>query len=216
MRCPHCGGLNPENMTYCIRCGRNFQPVRPSGTRAASPTPPTKPFIPGPTYQPPAPPRTTVQQRPSPQPPQTPHSTIATRNPAQPTSSPDAPEPPVPFPPRTTAQLQALEQGALQYTFISDDESYGKKKIVRIQFRRCAPWQQVATLNKALKEYDSASYNTVIIQGMYNQERNGYAYNNGQLVFDRNVRLGGAIQNRYQFETDDGFSVASLRFVLSE
>jgi hypothetical protein len=129
---------------------------------------------------------------------------------------PPAPEAPAPFPPKTIAQLKELEQGALEYQLLSDNSGYGKKKIIRIQFQRCSHWQQVATLSKALREYDQASYNTVIIQGVYNRERNVYEFNNGQLVFDRNVRLGGATLNRYLIETENGFSSEAIRIVLSE
>jgi coenzyme F420-reducing hydrogenase delta subunit len=114
------------------------------------------------------------------------------------------------------AQLKELEQGALTYTLIDDNVSNGKKRIVRINYRRCAAWQQVATLLKAFKEYDSTKFDTVIIQGSLDNETSTYQYTNGQLVFDRNVRLGSQMLNRYQIETGNGFSNESLRIVLTD
>lgn len=127
------------------------------------------------------------------------------------------PTPPVSFPPKTVQQLQALSKDGLEYKEISQEEAFGKKKLVCIQFRRCTGWQQVATLLKALDAYDNPKkYNTVIIQGVYNQESNIHEYTNGQLIFDRNVRLGSRLQNRYQIETDNGYSTEAQRIVLSE
>jgi hypothetical protein len=130
---------------------------------------------------------------------------------------PSADEPPALFPPKTIAQLQALEVGALEYTLINDEGGYGKKKIVRIAFRRCVPWQQVATLLRAFKEYDGPKWDTVVIQAIHSQEaREIYEYTNGQLIFDRNVRLGSQTMNRFRIETDNGYSTQALRIVLSE
>ena len=245
MRCPYCGGLNPDKADFCTSCGRTFKPVNPPPAPGLYQQPPRQPYPPAqrPVY-PPSPrmnapvqavqPAQPHQQRPpNATPPTVRMATAAAhRPPARKEPPPEtngwrmlspaasaslaAPEPPAPFPPKTIAQLKELEQGALEYQLLSDDGGYGKKKIVRIQFRRCAPWQQIATLSKALREYDQASYNTVIIQGVYNQERNVYEFNNGQLAFDRNVRLGGATLNRYQIETENGFSSDALRIVLSE
>jgi hypothetical protein len=112
--------------------------------------------------------------------------------------------------------LKTLEQGALNYTLVSEEESVGHKKTVRILYQRCIPWQQVATLLKALKEYQSDKFTTIIIQGVYGQENSVYGFTNGQLQFDRNVRLGSQIMNRYQVETGTGFENDSVRIVLSE
>jgi len=114
------------------------------------------------------------------------------------------------------AQLQALEQGALPYTLINDTASYGKKRSVRIIYQRCAPWQQVATLLKAFKEYDEQKFDTIILQGVLDKETDVYQYTNGQLVFDRNVRLGSQTINRYQIETGNGYGSDSVRIVLSD
>jgi len=123
---------------------------------------------------------------------------------------------PGPFPPSTRQQLETLLQGALPYTLVDDTERYGKKKIVRIAYRQCVGWQQVGTLLKALKEYDAPEFDTVVIQGTFEQDKNTYYYTNGQLIFDRNVRLGGLIQLRYQLETGNGLSSDSVRFVIAE
>jgi len=132
------------------------------------------------------------------------------------TATPAAPEPPAPFPPRTIDHLNALEQGALAYSVVEDTESVGRKRIVRILYPRCAPWQQMATLLKALKEQRADKFNTIIVQGSYGQERAVYGFTNGQLQFDRNVRLGSQIMNRYQIETGNGFEADAIRVVLSE
>jgi hypothetical protein len=112
--------------------------------------------------------------------------------------------------------LKALIQGALPYTLVTDAERYGKKKIVRIAYRQCVGWQQVGTLLKALKEYDAPEFDTIIIQGAFEQDKNTYYYTNGQLTFDRHVRLGSLVQDRYQIETGNGLSSDSVRFVISE
>lgn len=113
--------------------------------------------------------------------------------------------------------FKALEQGALAYTIVEDTETVGRKRIVRILYARCAPWQQMATLLKALKEQHVDKFNTTIIQGSYTQERTTvYGFTNGQLQFDRNVRLGSQTMNRYQVETGNGFEADSIRIVLSE
>jgi hypothetical protein len=130
------------------------------------------------------------------------------------------PDPPAPFPPRTIADLQALEQGAVPYTVVNDTVEVGHKKIVRIAYIKCAPWQQVATLLKASKEEIlSAAKNdieTIIIQGVLPQDTGVYSFTNGQLRFDRNVRLGSLTTNRYQVETGNGYESDSVRIVLTE
>ena len=92
----------------------------------------------------------------------------------------------------------------------------GRKKIVRILYPRCHPWQQMATLYKALKEQRSDKFATMLIQGLYTQENNMYGFTNGQLQFDSNVRLGSQTMNRYQIETGNGFEADAIRVVLSE
>jgi hypothetical protein len=240
MRCPHCGGLNPDDLHYCIRCGRNFAPKQ-SAQFSAAPTnqPPSG-------YPPPQnpqrsvyPPTQNTQYQPQPQPqpqvrPVAPQArpTVAAKPPQRPGRPapriqesnwhvepivPTAEEPPAIFPPKTIAQLNQLEPGALDYTLINDEGGYGKKKIVRIEFRRCVPWQQVATLIRAFNEYDASKFDTVVIQAIHSQEaREIYEYTNGQLIFDRNVRLGSQTLNRFRIETDNGYSTEALRIVLSE
>jgi len=114
------------------------------------------------------------------------------------------------------AQLQALEQGALAYTIVESTTEVGRKKIVRIAYPKGVPWQQVATLLKALKEQQEDRFDTIIIQGVLQQDTQAYAFTNGQLVFDRNVLLGGNKTNRYQIETGNGFESDSVRIVLTE
>jgi hypothetical protein len=91
----------------------------------------------------------------------------------------------------------------------------GHKKTVQIKYARGAPWQQVATLLKACKEQQEAQAETVIIQGFHEGETSLYNFTNGQLCFDRNVRLGGEITNRYQIDTGNGFETDSVRIVLN-
>jgi hypothetical protein len=133
---------------------------------------------------------------------------------------PVAPDPPAPFPPQKIADLQALEQGALAYTVVNDTVEVGHKKIVRIAYIKCAPWQQVATLLKASKEEilrcAEDDIETIIIQGVLPQDTSVYSFTNGQLRFDRNVRLGSLTTNRYQVETGNGYESDSVRIVLTE
>jgi hypothetical protein len=133
-----------------------------------------------------------------------------------PTTKPSESESPAPFPPRSIAELKTLEQGALPYTGIDEAVQHGRRKVVRITFQGCSNWQQVATLLKALKEYDTPKCDTIIIQGIQTNSTDIYNFTNGQLIFDRNVRLGSLTQNRYQVETGNGFSSGSVRIVLSE
>ena len=232
MRCPHCGGLNPDNMAYCIRCGRNFAPQQaarflstPSNQsqsgypppknsqRTAYPPTQNTPLQPqpvAPQARPAVPPK--VAQRPG-----HPAPRVQESNWHVEPVIPLADEPPAIFPPKTIAQLKQLEPGALDYTLINDEGGYGKKKIVQISFRRCVPWQQVATLLHAFNEYDASKFDTVIIQATHSQEaREIYEYTNGQLIFDRNVRLGSQTLNRFRIETDNGYSTEALRIVLAE
>lgn len=114
------------------------------------------------------------------------------------------------------AHLRALEAGAQTYTLVDDTVGNGRKRIVRIAFRPCTGWMQVATLLKAFNEYQSDKFETIIIQGVREQDTNPYVYTNGQLVFDRNTRLGSQMLSRYQIETGDGMSSDSVRIVISE
>ncbi len=226
MRCPNCGGLNLDQAQFCVRCGRTLLPSaapaqttssqRPPYQQPPRQMPPTQGTTAPQPYQPPRPP---VQPaRPIPQ--NAPSGARSGRSSAPPApitpNIPQGPEPPGPFPPRTIAQLQALESGALPYTIAQDSVAAGRKKIVRIVYQRSSAWQQVATLLKAFKEQRSDTFNTIIIQGVFEQDINVYAFTNGQLVFDQNVRLGSQTMNRYQIETGTGFEFDSLRIVLSE
>jgi coenzyme F420-reducing hydrogenase delta subunit len=211
MRCPYCGGFNADQAQFCSRCGRDFVPQNPSGQPASRQSPPQRP----------------PYQRPGPNPAATtPEYASTTRRRRQSVSTqaaitltpaaPPAPEPPAPFPPRNMDQLQELEPGALAYTFVSDEVGVGRKKIVRIVYPRCAVWQQVATLLKAFKEYQTDQFDTIIIQGVVDQDNSVYTYTNGQLWFDRRVRLGSQLINRYQIETGTGLESDAVRIVLAE
>jgi hypothetical protein len=131
-----------------------------------------------------------------------------------PAVGPTAPEN---FPPGTIAHLYSLQQGALPYQQADDIQYYARKKIVRIRYPYSAPWQQVATLMSAFTAFDDPTYDTIIIQGIRDQFHDPiYDYTNGQLIFDRNVRLGSQLQKRYQIETDNGFSNRAQRIVIAE
>jgi hypothetical protein len=212
MRCPYCQAINQDQAIYCARCGRDMRPPPPPQS-STSYQPPRQ----APQYQPP---RQTPPQAARPTPP------VSTRirqqeipfRPAAPVAPPVpvAPDPPVPFPPRTIADLQALEQGALPYTVVNDSVEVGHKKVVRIAYIKCIPWQQVATLLKASKEQQRENFETIIIQGVLPQDTGVYSFTNGQLRFDRNVRLGSQVTNRYQIETGNGYESDSVRIVLTE
>lgn len=132
-------------------------------------------------------------------------------------TQPPVSEPPAPFPPRTLDQFNALlVSGAQPYTVVESTIENGKKKVVRIAYTPCAAWQQAATLLKALQEQQEGQYSTILIQGVFSQQQHAYAFTNGQLQFDCNVRLGSAINNRYMVETGDGFASDAVRFVLNE
>lgn len=94
--------------------------------------------------------------------------------------------------------------------------SDGRKKIVRITYKKAVPWQQTATLLKAFKEQQEEKFDRIIIQGVPGQDTNTYSFTNGQLTFDRNVRLGSMITDRYQIETGNGYESDSVRIVLNE
>jgi len=133
-----------------------------------------------------------------------------------PAPAPPAPEAPVPFPPHTVEQLRALEQGALAFNILDTTTDGKRKKTVRIAYPKSVAWQQVATLLKAFKEQQETQFETIIIQGYLPQDPGGFTFTNGQLIFDRNVRLGGQTLNRYQIDTGNGLAIDSVRIVLSE
>ena len=91
----------------------------------------------------------------------------------------------------------------------------GRKKIVRVAYAKGVPWQQVGTLLKVFKEQQEEKFDTVIIQGFLDSDASVYSFTNGQLYFDRNVRLGGLTTNRYQIETGTGFESDAVRIVLN-
>ncbi len=225
MRCPYCGGVNAERASFCAQCGRDLVPVQ-----AQQQTPREQkqqsPFLPAPrpkpTPQSPSRPTPPYQQARPQQPVMTPRYTPP---PVQ--QPPRAPvpvppplqniEPPVKFPPRTMQQLRELQAEAVPYTVADDIVASGRKKIVRIIYRRCASWQQVATLLKAFDEQKQLEkFDTIIVQGVLEQDKTPYAFTNGQLQFDRGVRLGSQILNRYQIETGNGFESDSVRILLEE
>ncbi len=223
MRCPYCGGLNGEKASFCAQCGRDLVPVQarqqPGQTQQQQspylPAPRPKPTTQGtarPTspYQPPRPPQPVTVPRQTPQQP--------SRTPLVPVPQPQQViEPLMPFPPRTITQLKDLQTEALPYTVVDDTIAAGRKKIVRIVYRRCAAWQQAATLLKAFNEQKQLeTFNTIIVQGILEQDKTPYAFTNGQLQFDRGVRLGSQILNRYQIETGTGFESDSVRILLEE
>lgn len=234
MRCPYCGGFNQDTAAFCRSCGRdlngpllrtpaNKQPVPqpPRPTRPASPpqrppyAAPKSPSPVAPVQTPPAPKNALAPSATRPRPVSTP---AAPPTPIAPTTP--EPEPPAPFPPHTVEQLRSLEPGALNYTLLSDDENVGRKRIVRVAYAPCANWQQLATLYKVLqecKEDRAKKFDTVIIQGVTTAYADDlYSFNNGQLTFDRGVRLGSEVLNRYQLETGNGFAGDALRIVLTE
>ncbi|HZS77472.1 MAG TPA: zinc ribbon domain-containing protein [Ktedonobacteraceae bacterium] len=206
MRCPYCKGVNADNAPFCVYCGRDLRPTytqsRLTGTQG-------RPTVTPPPVQPArsqAQPTTARVRNPQPQSPVV----------APVITAPPAPEPPAPFPPRTMEQLRALEKGALDYRVLDSSVSDGRKKIVRIVFSKAAPWQQVATLLKAFREQQESRFERILIQGIFDPNTSIYAYTNGQLCFDRNVRLGATTNNRYQIETGSGLESDSVRIILNE
>jgi hypothetical protein len=240
MRCPYCGGLNTDRAPYCVNCGRDLIARAPKQNQQNQPTQPG--YRQTPPYQQPRP-GAMPQGRPGPaappppnQPPYTQPSSYAPQTPplqrpqvpgarqsapprpaATPVPAPVAPSiAPAPFPPRTATQLCALEPAALPYSVLESKPGDGRKKIVRIAYARCAPWQQVATLLKAFKEQQEARFDTIIVQGVLDSNADVYSFTNGQLYYDRNVRLGSQTTNRYQIETGNGFESDSVRIVINE
>jgi len=115
------------------------------------------------------------------------------------------------------AQFNALlVPGVQPYTVVESSLVGGKKKLVRIAFSPSAGWQQAVTLLQALRDLPDEKLDTIIVQGVWTQQPDVYAFTNGQLQFDRNVRLGGQLNNRYIVETGNGFASDSVRFVLNE
>jgi len=218
MRCPYCGGFNTDQANFCASCGRDLKPFPPPNQQRQGAPPPSQ----GRPTSIPQSPQQQAQQTPVTQrrraptvPSQPAQATRQHEAPVMP-PEPPPPQPPSQFPPRTVEQLQALEEGALTYTVVHSAVGDGRKKIVRIVYPKGAGWQQVATLHKAFKEQLEDRFDTIIIQGVLEQDTQVYAFTNGQLVFDRGVRLGGLIVNRYQIETGNGFESDSLRIVLTE
>ena len=224
MRCPYCGGINSDRTPYCIHCGRDLmqqasnqpasrsQPPYQQPRQVPQPSQPqARPAAPQSPYQQPRQAPPTPGRHPPAAPPTAARQPVPSAPPA-----PLPPEPPAPFPPRNVAELQALEQGALPYSVVDSTIGDGRKKIVRIVYAKGVPWQQVATLLKAFKEQQEENSDSIIIQGVPGQDANIYSFTNGQLTFDRNVRLGSMTTNRYQIETGNGYESDSLRIVLTE
>ncbi len=217
MRCPYCGGLNADQANFCARCGRDLKVFPPPNQQRQGYPPPSQ----GQPTTLPQIPQQQVQQTPVTQRRRAPtmwSQPVLARQQEAPVkpSEPVPPEPPSQFPPHTVGQLQALEEGALAYTVVHSAVGDGHKKIVRIIYPKCVGWQQVATLHKAFKEQLEDGFDTIIIQGMFTQDTDVYDFTNGQLIFDRGVRLGDLILNRYQIETGNGLEVDSVRIVLTE
>ena len=232
MRCPYCGGLNSERASFCVQCGRDL-PHTPANTRQQPYQPPRQQppqAIQRQSYQPaqrPSPPqgagRSPVQQQPTRVPQQPPVTFPPRQAPVQqpvrvatPDPSLSVAEPPAHFPPHTMEHLKGLQNEAVPFTLLDDTIVDRRKKVLRIAYRRCAAWQQVATLLKVFNEQDTRGVETVIVQGIVEREETPYEFSNGQLRFDRNVRLGSQTINRYQIETGTGLENDSLRIVLSE
>lgn len=227
MRCSYCGGLNAERASFCAQCGRDLPPVQARQQPAHTPRqqPQQSPYLPAP---PPTPtPQGTARPTPpyqQPRPPQQQPVSVPRQAPVQPPRIPvpvpqppqQVAEPPMSFPPRTVTQLKELQAEAMPYTQIGDTISAGRKKIIRIAYRRCAAWQQVATLLKAFNDQSAGTFDTIIVQGVLEQDTSPYSFTNGQLQFDRSVRLGSQTLNRYQIETGNGFEIDSVRIVLAE
>jgi hypothetical protein len=229
MHCPYCGGLNADEAAFCSRCGRDLKvkaPARSSIPQQAG-LPPAPPVRPQNSVQPGRPQVQPVQfpGAPAAYPQRSGVSGVPLHVPlpladafgSATTKIITGPDAPAPFPPHTIAHLRALEVGALEFTEVSEETIVtGGKKIIRILYPRCIHWQQVATLLKASRKYQSEKYSSLIIQGFYNQDMNVYAFNNGQLIYDRGVRLGSQILNRYRIDTGTGFEGEAARIVMAD
>src|ERR1700680_1951087 len=184
MRCPYCGGFNADRTVYCTSCGRDLKtPPRP----ASGQQPPYQQPYPAPGQQGRQAPMPGQQGRPVAVPQGRPGAAPAPQAPQQsrrqapvplPPPQPPAPEPPAPFPPSTSAELQALEQGALPYTVVDSSVGDGHKKTVRIVYAKGVAWQQVATLLKVCKEQQEAELETVLIQGVLEHDTTVYNFTN--------------------------------------
>lgn len=114
------------------------------------------------------------------------------------------------------AQFEALlATGCQTYNVIESNIENGRK-IVSIAYQRCAGWQQAATLLQVVKEQQERAYKTTVIRGVFPQQQNTYTFTNGQLQFDRDVRLGDQISKRYVVETGNGYAADTIRFVINE
>ena len=231
MYCPYCG-RNSERATYCTYCGRDLripppqQPVAgqqpPQGYPTSAPRQQSPNQLPPLGYPTPPSRQQPPQQQPRQVPPvpsyPPPPQARRTRQPEAPPPPPEppAPEAPAPFPPHTLEHLHALEPGAQAYTVLDTTTDNKRKKTTRITYPKSAAWQQVATLLKAFKETREEPYETIVIQGYLPRDPGLYSFTNGQLIFDRHVRLGGQTLNRYQIETGNGFEIDSVRIVLTE
>ena len=213
MRCQYCGTINSDRAAFCVHCGRDLKAQSPN--QPASYQQPRQALSPQSPYQQPQQAPATQRRR---TPVASPQNAPVLAQPELPVvpPAPLPPEPPALFPPRTVVQLQALEQGALAYNVVESTTDVGRKKIVRIVYPKGVPWQQVATLLKAFKEQQEDRFDTIIIQGVLQEDRQVYAFTNGQLVFNRNVLLGGNKMNRYQIDTGNGFEIDSVRIVVTE
>jgi hypothetical protein len=109
-----------------------------------------------------------------------------------------------------------LVEGALDYTIVGEELGNGHKRTVRIAYCACSRWQQVATLFKAFQDESSDKYATLLIQGIVANTAVPYSFNNGQLRFDRDTRLGSQLVDRYIIETGTGLEMDAERIVLSK
>lgn len=225
MRCPYCGGLNQDKALFCMSCGRDLRRTPPNTQASRPPAQATQ----RPAYPQPAPsarPASTPAQ-PSAQAARSAsgrRQTVGASTGAGPAAAPlvppapqPEPESPVPFPPRTIAQFEALlPAGCQTYNLAESHIENGQRKVITIIYTRCAGWQQAATLLKALQENQEERYPTIIVRGLLAQQPDAYGFNNGQLQFDRKALLGSKVGRRYVLETGNGYAIDSQRFVLNE
>src|SRR5260370_29073778 len=153
MRCPYCGGLNRDQSTFCVNCGRDLTRQMPNtpnqqAQRSYAPAPnqsprPQQSYPPAPN-QPARPQQSHLSAPPSPRPPnqqQAPATPPANRRqPVAPAPvqivAPPAPDAPAPFPPRTMEHLNALlPSGVQSYTVVESSIGVGRRKLVRIAYQ---------------------------------------------------------------------------------